>query len=530
MLKHFKKVTLSLLSALVVLFSLAPFFQAKAVGININLENAWSHTWYAEQNPFAWYQKVYDKNTSPDTDIFGERYTAAQVQWVIYGVFSFFWNFIPGNPELTTCLMGGDMATCMQKIQDIIQVGRAGGSNLASTPVGALSFLGQNPISSVAYFKDVAGRFSLVSTAKAQGFGYSTAGNSMIALWRITRNLSYGFMILAVVVLAFMIMFRVKISPQVIITVQSALPKVVIALILITFSYAIAGLLVDLMYVVIGLLATALYSGGLSGIDTPLHLFQDFTQNYSVLGLLYIYWMYFVVAAIFHLFTSLNNVGVGILGLVLAILSILIILWWSIKIVWVLIKNFVMIMLTIAIGPLEILMGTVNGSMGFGSWIKKLISYLAVYPVMCLLFFLSFFFLFQGTGYGQTDGSLMPFSPSLNLIGTNTWEPPLSVMNSSGTGLIWLFVSFFIFSEITKVTDMIQAFIAGKPFAYGSGIGEATGAAKFAWGQTGGPILEGARRRAFESGNIEAVNKLAAKIEGVSNKIFPKKGVKDSTA
>ena len=44
-------------------------------------------TWYS-QNPFEWYIKVYDQDTSPPNEIFGERYTAAQVQWVIWSLMS----------------------------------------------------------------------------------------------------------------------------------------------------------------------------------------------------------------------------------------------------------------------------------------------------------------------------------------------------------------------------------------------------------------------------------------------------------
>jgi hypothetical protein len=134
-------------------------------------------------------------------------------------------------------------------------------------------------------------------------------------------------------------------------------------------------------------------------------------------------------------------------------------------------------MLTIVIGPLEILLGSVTGAVGFGTWLKKLISYLAVYPVMGLMFFLSFFFLDQG---GSTQGitSGMPFSPTANIIGSNGWLPPLSVVTSTGYGLIWIMVSFFIFSEIPNVTKVVQAFIEGKPFEYGNAIGQVVGGAR----------------------------------------------------
>jgi hypothetical protein len=40
--------------------------------------------WY-DQNFAEWYSQVYSDNTPPN-EIFGERYTAAQTQWVIYGL------------------------------------------------------------------------------------------------------------------------------------------------------------------------------------------------------------------------------------------------------------------------------------------------------------------------------------------------------------------------------------------------------------------------------------------------------------
>ena len=44
--------------------------------------------WYDQSFP-QWYKKVYDEQTSPPQEVFGERYTAAQVQWVIYSLASF---------------------------------------------------------------------------------------------------------------------------------------------------------------------------------------------------------------------------------------------------------------------------------------------------------------------------------------------------------------------------------------------------------------------------------------------------------
>jgi len=53
-------------------------------------------------------------------------------------------------------------------------------------------------------------------------------------------------------------MFRMKMNPQTVISIENALPKIVIALILITFSFAIAGFLIDLTYISMGLIVSML--------------------------------------------------------------------------------------------------------------------------------------------------------------------------------------------------------------------------------------------------------------------------------
>ena len=62
-----------------------------------------------------------------------------------------------------------------------------------------------------------------------------------------------------------MIMFRSKVG-QAAITVQQAIPSILIALLAVTFSYAIAGFLIDLMYLMMYMLA-GLFAGDISGND-----------------------------------------------------------------------------------------------------------------------------------------------------------------------------------------------------------------------------------------------------------------------
>jgi len=473
-----KKLSLIILSSILFLKSMImPFAVSKAADEEPS-------TWY-NQGVFEWYGKVYEYENP--SEIFGERYTAAQVQWIFYSLVAGVMNLIPGNPELTVCLVNKHPATecgqilldTLQKFTVIVQADD-GSKGLAGS---FFSIVEKNPISGINYTKNLITKFSIVDEANAQGFGFNNAAKSVQFVWQATRNISYALIVLAVIVMAFMIMFRIKISPQLVISVQSALPNIIVSLILITFSYAIAGFMIDLMYVFIGLIASLLVSTGFSN-DTFAKMFEELTTGHGVVTIMYQYWVAFVYTAFLNIFTAEMDYHIAVLMFILAILSILFIIYWSIKIIVVVIKNYAMLILTIVTGPFEILVGAMTGKSTFGSWLKKLVAQLAVYPLIGLIFFFSFFFLWQGnddgTGLGYAES--MAFNVKQNLIADNDWSPPFTQFNmwsndtgpSASDGLIWLAVSLIIFSQATKAAEIVQSLFSGKPFAFGSAIGEAT--------------------------------------------------------
>lgn len=87
-------------------------------------------------------------------------------------------------------------------------------------------------------------------TYAAEGLGFASL-KPIMNLWMIFRDVSYLLLVLVLVSIGFMIMFRMKINPQTVISAENALPKIVTSLILITFSFAIAGFLVDVMYILV---------------------------------------------------------------------------------------------------------------------------------------------------------------------------------------------------------------------------------------------------------------------------------------
>ncbi len=120
----------------------------------------------------------------------------------------------------------------------------------------------QNPPASGAYWvADTLQKAGFIPASyAAEGLGYSSL-KPLINIWKIFRDVSYLLIVLILVSIGFMIMFRMKLNPQTVISVENALPKIVVALLLITFSFAIAGFLIDITYLLI-LLSINLLSTG----------------------------------------------------------------------------------------------------------------------------------------------------------------------------------------------------------------------------------------------------------------------------
>ncbi len=106
------------------------------------------------------------------------------------------------------------------------------------------------PASSSVWIADLGSHLGVVSPAYAQGIGFS-ALSPLLTLWKAMRNIAYALLIIVLLILGLMIMFRSKIDARTTIGIQSALPRIIVTLILITFSFPIAGLLIDLMYVIL---------------------------------------------------------------------------------------------------------------------------------------------------------------------------------------------------------------------------------------------------------------------------------------
>jgi len=303
------------------------------------------------------------------------------------------------------------------------------------------------PASSVTYFADVLHNLGLAKPVYAQGVGFSGMSN-LLPLWKASRNLAYILFIVAFLYIGLAIMFRVKISPQAIVTIQSALPKLIIALILVTFSYAIVGLMIDLIYVLINLGVLAFFQTSL--VERTLEGEQAFYANLGfsdILGLIL-----GGTGRAFPLVTIVSTLVLAVAtyatsGLILLILSVLI-LFMVFKLFLSLLICYAQIILALIFGPIQIVLSTFPGKKeeGVGTWFNNLLANILVFPAVALFIMIAWYL----TGTVKLKGPV--------------WTPP--VLGVPGEGLTAL-IGIAMLYMASKIPDAVKAAFKIKPQEFG---------------------------------------------------------------
>lgn len=316
------------------------------------------------------------------------------------------------------------------------------------------------PASGVQYIAHTINNFVGNPVYAANGFGFNQL-NGVLTLWKTLRNAVYSLISLFFIAIGIMIMLRIKISPQATITLQIAIPKIVITLILVTFSYAIAGLIIDLSYVVEGIILSIVMDNNTSSIANIMQL------NYKG-----IYGIIFNKLLTFEISTKLgsligSSIGgtmsglTGWIGRTLGSLAgALIYLFMAlytfilfIKLFFGLAKCYVNIIIKIIIAPLEISLGVFpNSKTGFSSWIFNLIANISVFPAVTIFIVIA--------------GWLVPTLSSDN---NTLWSPNFLGSGQIVGGLIGM-VSILMLSKIPAIVP--EAIFKIKPSPYGKDLGK----------------------------------------------------------
>jgi hypothetical protein len=285
------------------------------------------------------------------------------------------------------------------------------------------------PVSTSQYLANVGSRLHLVQPAYAQGLG-PTGLQPVLEIWRGFRNIAYFLATIGFVLLSFAIMFRVRLSPQTVVTAQTALSKLVIVFLAITFSYALAGLMVDLIFVVSFLIISLFRGAGL--ISAPINQVQQnlFSGNpLTLLGSLLASTKPagdYINALTEQLFSDLNvpnllqwfadHVFSDLFDSVSQLIISIAIIFSLFRLFIQLLLAYIEIILLTILGPLMILADILPGGRGLSSWLKQLLANVMAFPTVTFMFLLGILlvggndrFGVGGAGINLESGVQLPF-------------------------------------------------------------------------------------------------------------------------
>jgi|GEM_PF-6006586 len=288
--------------------------------------------------------------------------------------------------------------------------------NIASDPTswrnyGVVGFAGATagsllkypvPVNSKQYFASI----NPFKSARAET-GMETLQNNQVILevWTNVRNASLALAVVALVIIGFMIMFRFPLGPRNVVTIQNALPKIAISLILIVFSYAIAGLMIDLVRI-FGSLLNSLVS------------FNPHTMENNLIP--YLVANTFGWVSMFLLCGASGTVAAIMVPvmLLLMLLYAIILLIVYIVIIFKLLSRYVTFLLLTMFAPLFFLFGAIpGGTVAYSFWFKRTAAALLTIPIIGFIFKLSLVVLVTGSGaFAFPDVQIGPASPFLSWI------------------------------------------------------------------------------------------------------------------
>lgn len=356
----------------------------------------------------------------------------------------------PTNPK-QTCL-GIDSLT-----------GKIGFLPQSSTPNGgggAIGFMGNMisvlytpPLHTGDYFQNLASNFGLSKKTYAQttGTGFQSL-SPLIGIWSAFRNIVYLFLVIVFVVIGLAIMLRVKIDPRTVMTIQNQIPKIIIGILAVTFSFAIAGFLIDMMWVFIYLIygiisgispeiakgvaglnpaaiqgqtamgaAGKIADGGIFGIASSVAGsagniianmlgFSSLAISSGATAVIGALVGTFIMPAIGTFVGALLGAAAPSFALALSILIILLIVLIALLValfrLWfTLLMAYVQILLAVVLAPFWIIGGIVPGSpISLTGWLKDIGANLLAFPVTIAMFMLGkvFMDIFGTTPAGQS--------------------------------------------------------------------------------------------------------------------------------
>ncbi|NMC35875.1 hypothetical protein GYA49_02405 [Candidatus Beckwithbacteria bacterium] len=416
----------------------ASYDQETAASLQNNAASQWNNYWL-DQNKLS-----YDTEAFGSTSIGDSQFARRQYRLTINAITS---EIVGPEPEVT-------LAFGLPEDSGAIGAFTKGVTFMASKP----------PVKTSAYLADLGRQMNLVTPAYAQGTGFQ-ALEPVLELWKAFRNISYVGFVLIFVVIGFMIMFRAKIGQQAALTIQQALPQIVITLLLVTFSYAIAAFMIDLIFFLIYLAVGAFEAFGILNAPSSsnyVNVVENifFEKNILTIALQdLLSWGTDQAAgsASYALGDMIQQAFPGIIGSGLAFISAplgyliiaVAILIAVFKLFFQLLMAYIGLVFSVIFAPMILLFNAIPGSDSFGKWIKGLLANALVFPVTAVMILIAGA-LTNSQKFGIADDIGYQFSGTTKVLGV----PFIS--GGFDTNAIQALIGIGVLMMLPKVVELVQ--------------------------------------------------------------------------
>lgn len=358
------------------------------------------------------------------------------------------------------------------------------GGGIGALAMATAGIMSTPPTSTVQYLADIGSNLGIVSPAYAQA-SVQGSGDGVIkpvrVLWEIVRNIAYLFFIVVFIIVGLMIMFRQRINQQTVVTIQAALPGMVISLLIITFSYFIAAFLVDLSFLGMQFVAQVFIQAGgnafgnadsinnLAQNSSVFQLFQTAAlrpQNVTDVGGALFNTVFQQGAGTYGLAMIISGIVGGVIGsllgplgavagagagalvgpavlsglltLIIPLILVIALFIQMFRLLFQLINSYIQILIYTITGPFYVLIAAVPGRGGvtgpLGVWWRCILANSLVFPAVFGVF------LFAGFILGSTD----------------SWTSTLPLFSGVGTNIVKLFVAYGIILATPAIPKMVR--------------------------------------------------------------------------
>ena len=286
-----------------------------------------------------------------------------------------------GDPDNDGPLTGAD---CEFGLLD--RQARGSGSFMAmvSTMGSAIQQKDAMPVNLALFFKDEVKNVPFIGNKVYASPTYNNLPfeSLVLGLWKLARNAAYAILSIIMIVIGMMIMVRKKVNPQLVVTIENAIPRVILGIFLITFSYPIGATFISLIEPF-----KRLGDGILNGMAASLNPIGALGAG-SIAVLLWLMLMS-IVAAVVTGGAALPLVGVGVgAGVTMIVVFVIYLIVCAIAFFKTLLIMIRMIMATIT-APFTFAVGAIPGKEeSITNWFKlmsaRALSVFAMYMTLSL--------------------------------------------------------------------------------------------------------------------------------------------------